>query len=93
MDRNLNRRVETLVEIKNPTVHAQIMDQVMAANLRDEAQSWVLGADGRYARASVPDGTEAFNCHEFFMQFPSLSGRGRAGAEDAPRLTKALAAE
>ncbi|TVQ56170.1 MAG: RNA degradosome polyphosphate kinase [Rhodobacteraceae bacterium] len=93
MDRNLNRRVETLVEIKNPTVHAQIMDQVMAANLRDEAQSWVLKPDGRYARAAAPEGAEPFNCHAFFMAYPSLSGRGRAGAEDAPRLTRALAAE
>jgi len=93
MDRNLNRRVETLVEIRNPTVHAQIVDQVMAANLRDEAQSWVLQPDGAYARAEVPSGETAFNCHAFFMEHPSLSGRGRAGAEDAPRLTEALAAE
>ncbi|MGF1659019.1 MAG: RNA degradosome polyphosphate kinase [Rubrimonas sp.] len=92
MDRNLNRRVESLVEIKNPTVHAQILDQVMAANLRDEAQSWVLQGDGRYVRAQAPEGEEPFSCHEFFMRFPSLSGRGHAGAEDAPRLTK-LAAE
>jgi polyphosphate kinase len=93
MDRNLNRRVEALVEIRNPTVHAQIIDQVMAANLRDEAQSWVLGGDGSWTRAAVPEGEDAFSAHEFFMRFPSLSGRGRAGAEDAPRLTKALAAE
>jgi polyphosphate kinase len=91
MDRNLNRRVEALVEIKNPTVHAQIIDQVLAANLRDEAQSWVLGGDGAWTRATAAD--DAFSAHEFFLRFPSLSGRGRAGAEDAPRLTKALAAE
>lgn len=93
MDRNLNRRVETLVEIRNPTVHAQIVDQVMAANLRDEAQSWVLQPDGAYVRAEAPAGETAFNCHAFFMAHPSLSGRGRAGAGDAPRLTEALAAE
>jgi len=90
MGRNLNRRVETLVEIVNPTVHAQIIDQVMAANLRDEAQSWVLQPDGDYLRAETPEGEEAFNCHDFFMKYPSLSGRGRAGAEDAPRLTEQL---
>jgi len=93
MDRNLNRRVETLVEIKNPTVHAQIIDQIMAANLRDEAQSWVLDGAGTFVRASVENGEAPFNCHEFFMKYPSLSGRGRVGALDAPRLTKALAAE
>ncbi|HSF94878.1 MAG TPA: RNA degradosome polyphosphate kinase [Thermohalobaculum sp.] len=88
MDRNLNRRVETLVEIDNPTVHSQIIDQVMAANLRDEARSWVLMPDGQYVRASGGEGEELFSCHEFFMKYPSLSGRGRSGAADAPRLTE-----
>ncbi len=96
MGRNLNRRVETLVEITNPTVHSQIIDQIMAANLRDEAQSWVLMPDNAYLRATgAADGTgEApFNCHDFFMRHPSLSGRGRSGAADAPRLTAPRAAE
>ena len=94
MDRNLNRRVETLIEVTNPTVHAQIIDQIMAGNLADEAQSWVLQADGTYIRATGEDGEELFNCHEFFMKYPSLSGRGRSGAADAPRLTRpATAAE
>ncbi|MFO7857091.1 MAG: RNA degradosome polyphosphate kinase [Paracoccaceae bacterium] len=90
MGRNLNRRVETLVPIRNETVHAQILEQVMAANLRDEAQSWVLQPDGHWIRAEAPAGEAAFNAHEFFMQNPSLSGRGRAGAEDAPRLATRL---
>ncbi len=88
MDRNLNRRVETLVEVTNPTVHAQIIDQIMAANLRDEAQSWVLMSDGTYVRAEGSPGEELFSAHDFFMRYPSLSGRGRSGAEDAPRLTR-----
>ncbi|MCL4187563.1 MAG: RNA degradosome polyphosphate kinase [Rhodobacteraceae bacterium] len=88
MGRNLMRRVETLVECHNPTVKAQIMDQVMAANLADEAQSWVLAADGSYSRdlSAREDGRELFNCHRFFMENPSLSGRGSAGAADVPRL-------
>ncbi len=85
MDRNLSRRVETLVEIHNPTVRSQIMGQIMAANLADEAQSWVLGPDGRYSR-ELPTDRTLFNCHRFFMENPSLSGRGTAGAKDVPRL-------
>ena len=87
MGRNLNRRVETLVEIKNATVKAQIVSQVMAANLADVAQSWVMSADGSFDRATVPEGEFAFNCHRFFMEYPSLSGRGSAGASDVPKLT------
>jgi polyphosphate kinase len=86
MGRNLTRRVETLVEALNPTVKNQILSQIMAANLGDEAQSWVLAPDGSYARDLGPEGAKLFNCHHFFMENPSLSGRGTAGAKDAPRL-------
>jgi polyphosphate kinase len=87
MERNLNRRVETLVEARNPTVKAQIVSQIMAANLADVAQSWVMGPDGKYVRTRAPKGTFAFSCHRFFMENPSLSGRGSAGADDVPVLT------
>ncbi|WP_340270530.1 RNA degradosome polyphosphate kinase [Sulfitobacter pontiacus] len=87
MGRNLTRRVETLVEIENPTVKAQITSQVMAANLADVAQSWVMSPDGSFARPEIAEGTFAFNCHRFFMENPSLSGRGTAGASDVPKLT------
>ena len=87
MDRNLNRRVETLVECMNDTVKAQIVSQVMAANMADEAQSWLLQPDGRFVRY-LPEGRDdLFNCHRFFMDNPSLSGRGTAGAGDVPALT------
>ncbi len=85
MGRNLTRRVETLVEALNPTVKNQILSQIMAANLADEAQSWVLAPDGSYARDLGPEGVKLFNCHQFFMETPSLSGRGTA-AKVAPRL-------
>jgi polyphosphate kinase len=87
MGRNLNRRVETLVEIENATVKAQIVSQVMAANLADVAQSWVMAPDGTFTRPEVAEGTFAFSCHRFFMENPSLSGRGSAGASDVPKLT------
>lgn len=86
MGRNLNRRVETLVECTNPTVKAQIVSQIMAANMADVAQSWMLGPDGTYQRMTAPEGETAFNCHRFFMENPSLSGRGSAGASDVPEL-------
>ena len=90
MGRNLLRRVETLVEIRNRTVKAQIVQQIMAANLFDEAHSWVLDGNGRYLRA-MPDADDSdappmFSCHRFFMENPSLSGRGSAGANDVPAL-------
>ncbi|WP_378943534.1 RNA degradosome polyphosphate kinase [Paracoccus sp. R86501] len=87
MDRNLNRRVETLVECRNETVKAQIVNQVMAANMADEAQSWLLQPDGRFLRYLPQGRDDLFNCHRFFMENPSLSGRGTAGARDVPALT------
>jgi len=86
MERNLSRRVETLVEIKNPTVHAQIVSQIMAANMADEAQSWLLTANGTYVRPETAENAQLFNCHRFFMETPSLSGRGRHGAGDVVEL-------
>ena len=89
MGRNLVRRVESLVEILNPTVKAQIVGQIMAANLADEAQSWIIQPEGPALRTLPAEGDERrlFNCHRFFMENPSLSGRGSAGAHDVPELT------
>ncbi|OSP53843.1 RNA degradosome polyphosphate kinase [Pseudoruegeria sp. SK021] len=86
MGRNLNRRVETLVECKNPTVKEQIVSQIMAANLCDEAQSWVLTPNGTSTRPRTDTPEGMFSCHRFFLENPSLSGRGSAGVGDAPRL-------
>jgi polyphosphate kinase len=72
MPRNLNGRIEVMVPITNATVHAQILDQIMMANLNDEANSWLLRADGSYHRISHT----GFSAHRYFMENPSLSGRG-----------------
>ncbi|KXV72965.1 RNA degradosome polyphosphate kinase [Acetobacter cerevisiae] len=88
MTRNMDWRVESMVPVTNPTVHAQMLGQIMVSNLKDNLQSWGLEASGTWRR--LTPGARPFSAHEWFMTHPSLSGRGSAAHETHLRAPASL---
>ncbi|WP_419728442.1 RNA degradosome polyphosphate kinase [Lichenicola sp.] len=88
MARNMDWRVESMVPIRNPTVHAQVLDQIMVMDLKDNLQSWQLSESGQWRR--LDSSIKPFSAHEYFMTNPSLSGRGSAGKNAALPVVRPL---
>ena len=84
MPRNFDFRVETLIPIDNSTVHEQILNQIMIANLKDNHQAWELQSDGKYIKINS-NISEKFSAHEYFMKNPSLSGSGKSSKSNQLR--------
>jgi polyphosphate kinase len=89
MPRNLDRRVELFTPVINPTVHSQVLDQIMVANMNDELHSWTMASEGAYRRVDIGGVAEPFDAHAYFIAYPSLSGRGtRSGRPLPPPLSR-----
>jgi polyphosphate kinase len=66
MERNLNRRVETLCPVRDQTLSRYLRETVLDAYLRDTTRAWVLRADGEYERVADQSG-RGFNAQQYLL--------------------------
>jgi polyphosphate kinase len=72
MERNLERRVETMTPIRDPDLLEHLRDVVLSAYLRDTVRAMVLDSNGRYNRP--PTEGEPFNAQQFLMRHYTEKG-------------------
>jgi polyphosphate kinase len=69
MERNLDRRVEVLCPIQDPTIKRHLRDTVLEALLSDTHRAWELRTDGSYLRVRPPEGVDALNSQQFLLEW------------------------
>jgi len=69
MERNLDRRVEVLCPVHDPSMQQLLRDAVLEVLLSDTDRAWTLQTDGTYVRAVAPEGVPPLNSQRFLLDW------------------------